>query len=84
MPSFDKRILIVDDQSFNIDALKIILKYSLGLDSSIYCETAFSGEQAFQMVKDDAESNSRSKYSLILLDCNMPGMDGYETTKVIR
>jgi PleD family two-component response regulator len=29
----DSRILIVDDQSFNLDALKIVLKYCIGLDS---------------------------------------------------
>ena len=40
---FDKKILIVDDQSFNIEALLIILKYNLGLDSKFYCETALSG-----------------------------------------
>jgi hypothetical protein len=28
-----KRILIVDDEQFNIDALKIILKYKVGIDS---------------------------------------------------
>lgn len=33
-----KRILIVDDQSFNIDALKIILKYKIGLDTKIFCD----------------------------------------------
>jgi len=76
--------LIVDDQSFNIDALQIILKYSLGLDSQKYCETAYSGEQAIQMVREDLENNPTSKYTLILLDLNMPGMDGYETTKEIR
>ena len=36
------------------------------------------------MVKDDVESKGQSKYNLILLDCNMPGMDGYETTQKIR
>jgi hypothetical protein len=35
-----KKILIVDDQNFNIEALKIILKYKLNIDSSIYCEYA--------------------------------------------
>ena len=37
------KILIVDDQSFNIEALKIILKYSIGLDSDIFCDSALSG-----------------------------------------
>jgi PleD family two-component response regulator len=32
--AFSQKILIVDDQSFNIEALKIILKYKLGVDSS--------------------------------------------------
>ena len=47
---FDKKILIVDDQSFNIEALLIILKYNLGLDSKLYCESALSGEQALKMI----------------------------------
>jgi hypothetical protein len=41
--SFEKRILIVDDQSFNIEALLIILKYKVGLDSNQLCDKALSG-----------------------------------------
>ena len=48
-----KKVLIVDDQSFNIDALMIILNYSVGLNTKIYCEFALSGKQALQMVMDD-------------------------------
>jgi CheY-like chemotaxis protein len=44
------KILLVDDQSFNIDALVVILKYSVGVDSKKYCDRALSGEQALQMV----------------------------------
>ena len=34
----DQSILIVDDQSFNIEALLIILKYNVGLNTDIYCK----------------------------------------------
>ena len=33
-----KKILIVDDQTFNIDALKIILKYQIGVNTDIFCD----------------------------------------------
>lgn len=40
------------------------------------------------MVIRDIESQKGekvvSKYSLIFMDCNMPGMDGFETTIKIR
>ena len=38
------KILIVDDQGFNVDALMIILKYTMGLDSKKYCDYALSGK----------------------------------------
>lgn len=42
----------MDDQGFNIDAIKIILKYNIKLkDSDSICDTAYDGKQALNMVK---------------------------------
>ena len=82
-----KRILIVDDQSFNVDALKIILKYKIGLETDIFCDAASDGFDAIQKVIDDVEKNHdglASSYQLILMDCNMPHLDGYEASSRIR
>ena len=46
-----KKILIADDQAYNIDAVLSILKYGVNLkDFEIVCEHALNGNQAFQMV----------------------------------
>ena len=85
-PKYQKRILIVDDQSFNIEALFIILKYSVGLDSQSLCDKSFNGQEALQKVVDNVELNEGKfcNYDLIFMDCNMPFMDGYEATFKIR
>lgn len=40
----EQRILIVDDQQFNIEAIIIILKYGLGIDSEKFCDFCFNGK----------------------------------------
>ena len=47
-------------------------------------EFAFNGEQAVRIIKKAIDDGDYYKYSLILMDCNMPFMDGYEATKRIR
>jgi len=42
----DYRILIVDDQSFNIDAALIILGNVLKLETEVLCTLAYNGKQA--------------------------------------
>ena len=77
----------MDDQGFNIDALKIILKFSIKVkDSDKIVDCVYDGKQALDCVKKNVEEhkNMECTYDLILMDCNMPVMDGYESTIQIR
>lgn len=42
-------------------------------------EAANNGKEALTMIK-----NNHAGYDIILMDCQMPIMDGYETTRYIR
>ncbi len=65
-------VLIVDDTPAKLTSLAAIVS---GMELEIV--TATSGEQALrQILKRD--------FALILLDVNMPTMDGFETAKLIR
>jgi cyclic di-GMP phosphodiesterase len=66
-----KRILIVDDESSLRNLVKIFLE-SFGHET----ETAKDGFEALEKVTLDID--------LVLLDVQMPGMDGFEVVKKIR
>ena len=66
------KILIVEDNQANQMFMKVILK-QLNLD----CKTANNGKEAVEMYKNE-------KFDLILMDENMPIMNGIEATKQIR
>ena len=68
---FNGKVLLVEDNEANQMFMKIILK-KLGLSFDI----ANDGVQAVNMFKS-------GKYDIILMDINMPNMDGVEATKNI-
>ena len=82
----DAKILLVDDEDYNLTALKIILRYHIKLDVEKFCEEAVNGQEALNAVQNSViKSNYKScQYELILMDCNMPKMDGYVATDLIR
>ncbi len=71
------KALIVDDAKDNRVLVKHILKKS-GLE----LEFAVNGKQALEMIDLAIESNK--PYDIILMDMQMPVMDGYCATKIIR
>lgn len=78
--------MIVDDEPFNIDSLKFCLqcatinKPDFKFKSRI--DTACNGIQAVEMVKQRYKEGLN--YKFIMMDCNMPKMDGYVASKIIR
>ncbi len=68
----NQKILLVDDNHINVTiAKRILIKWGLHVD------TAFNGKVAYEKVLTE-------DYELILMDLNMPVMDGYESAIMIR
>jgi len=74
LPVFKKlRVLIVDDVAMNRTLVeKLLLARGIG-----YVRQATCGDEAIQDVK-------KNHYDLVLLDINMPKINGLETAKIIR
>lgn len=70
-----KRLLLAEDNELNREiALEILGEYGLNID------TAINGAEAV----DKVTASEPGYYDLVLMDIQMPIMDGYEATKCIR
>ena len=70
-----RRVLLVDDNELNREIAMDILS-----EEGFETETAECGKDAINMVRQ----NSAEYYDFILMDIQMPVMNGYETTAAIR
>ncbi|MFK7816371.1 MAG: EAL domain-containing protein, partial [Gammaproteobacteria bacterium] len=72
IPNFNATILVVEDNNANQQVAQAMLE-RLGCR----CSIANNGIEALKLLE-------LAKYDAIFMDCNMPEMDGYETTGKVR
>ena len=71
----DRRILVVDDDNLSREILVDSLR-----SEGFFVEEAIDGSFAIEKLRDA----SAGTYELVIMDLQMPVMDGYDTTKIIR
>jgi CheY-like chemotaxis protein len=69
------RVLVVDDMEVNREIACLLLE-----QMGFVCETAVNGKEAVNLVAASAHCT----YRCILMDIQMPEMDGYAATRAIR
>ncbi len=70
--NFERKILIVDDNRINQVVTQRILE-----KRDFICKIAASGQEAIEILRSE-------QLDVVLMDVNMPGMNGMETTMEIR
>lgn len=69
------RVLLAEDNALNAEITTLLLS-----DAGLLCEHVWNGKEAV----DAMVSKSNGYYDLVLMDIQMPKMDGYQAARAIR
>ncbi len=70
-------VLVEDDEPIEAEHARTVLE-----EAGIKADACSSGQEALRMMEE--QHNKRKPYNLVLMDWNMPGMNGLEATAAIR
>ena len=74
-----RRVLLVEDNEMNREIAKDLLE-----DYGLIIEEACDGDIAVEMYQNALKNDRLHYYDFILMDVQMPKMNGYEATKLIK
>ncbi|XP_062019227.1 histidine kinase CKI1-like [Rosa rugosa] len=78
-PLSGKKILVAeDDELLSYLAMRILLKEGATVK---LCK---NGREALDVIRIDLDNQGKHEYDFVLMDCQMPEMDGFEATREIR
>jgi PAS domain S-box-containing protein len=72
----DTRVLVVEDNYINQVVVQGVFE-----DFGLQCDLASNGLEALSIMQ---QAGTDLPYKIVFMDCQMPEMDGYETTEAIR
>lgn len=81
-PCCKHKMLLVDDSDFNLQIVRYLIKQLFEIELTF----ASDGLQALNLFKEEYEKDcgcANRGFKLILMDINMPIMDGFESTQKI-
>ncbi|MCB1749076.1 MAG: response regulator [Gammaproteobacteria bacterium] len=76
---YQARVLVVEDNNVNQQLAKSMLE-SLGCEVRV----VDNGQEALEAVTESPLDALREPYDIVLMDCQMPVLDGYAATRAIR
>jgi CheY-like chemotaxis protein len=76
-----KTILLIEDDYLDVESVKRALK-KLRIEADLH--VAHNGAAGLQLLTGNSDAGSKVEPDIILLDINMPKMDGIEFLRIVR
>lgn len=79
-----RKIIIADDEPFNLQIIMGFMKMLKVPDIKNTVMKCYNGKEVVELIEQSISEGDPLRYGLIITDCSMPIMDGYEECERVR